>query len=539
MTFFKQIHADNKIFWHDLKKFFRRYFDELKQDRLLWWTFLFVMAGGIGLRIFFLIERPVGYDELDAYKYFARRSLKHVLSDYGQATNHIFHTFVEHVFHKALGSSHYIVLRLPAFLAGTFGFILTYFVGRVVTKDKWAGLLATVLVGISSLYICYSANARGYSMVTLFFLCLVLLGHYLLGRQNFVAWRWFVLLAAFSFYTTPSAIYGVVTIFVWMFVSAVFFKTSALPKQIAGRLFWAFLAIAALTAFLYSPVFVRVVVRDGGTLSGLIFFQLLQEKLSYPQLLQTFFNTTLKEYFTFFHLGFSVWMVVLHLTGALAGLAYGSKISNQAVVLWLTALVVAVVFSFAQRIILYARFFTPLVQVYFFVAAFGLCILVRWLAARFKKAHAAPLLAFTAIFLLTVNAAELLVNPKRVYYDSRVVDAAKLFPFLKSVLKPDDLIFMNASTGWEEEVFDYYLELYHIPNKHFSFMSSQKFDWNTLNGDIYLVEFDNKDNCFKYYHCESVYPKEVLISVLPADRYTPPLPLTHLPYTNIYQLKKQ
>jgi hypothetical protein len=44
--------------------------------------------------------------------------------------------------------------------------------------------------------------------------------------------------------------------------------------------------------------------------------------------------------------------------------------------------------------------------------------------------------------------------PEKIYYDSRIVDARNIMPFLSAHIQPGDVIVYDAMGSWQAEVFN-------------------------------------------------------------------------------------
>lgn len=90
------------------------------------------------------------------------------------------------------------MIRLPAFIAGVLVVPASYLAARVL-YNKRAALLAAALVASSSYLVEYSANARGYSMICLFFMLLPALAAYIIRTWSPGVWLPFAVLSVMGF----------------------------------------------------------------------------------------------------------------------------------------------------------------------------------------------------------------------------------------------------------------------------------------------------------------------------------------------------
>jgi Dolichyl-phosphate-mannose-protein mannosyltransferase len=198
-----------------------------------------------GLRLAYL-GQPVRYDEAFSYTEFASRPLYYALSFYPEPNNQLFHTLLVHLSTGLFGNELW-ALRLPAFVAGVLLVPATYAVGRLLYGRR-AALLAACLVAVSSVLVEYSTNARGYTLLCLFFLVGLALAAYLVRTGSAAALLLLAISLALGFYTIPTMLYGFATLLVWLAWSG--------PGR--GRPGWAMLAAlvvatALLALVLYLP----------------------------------------------------------------------------------------------------------------------------------------------------------------------------------------------------------------------------------------------------------------------------------------------
>jgi hypothetical protein len=218
---------------------------------------IFLILGGItliGLILRLLdINKSIAYDEAYTFIHFASRPFKHILADYSAPNNHIFHTILVGIAYRLFGGQPW-VLRLPAFIAGISMAPAMYITARRFFSSPQA-LAASGLIAVTPLFINYSVNGRGYTMLVLFALLLANFAGILVIRQSKPALIAFTLTAALGFYTIPIFLYPMAGISSWVVVTYLFGKES---REIKLRKLGMFLGICTLSLFLtiilYSPV---------------------------------------------------------------------------------------------------------------------------------------------------------------------------------------------------------------------------------------------------------------------------------------------
>ena len=200
-----------------------------------------------------LIAKPIQYDEAYTFIFYASRSLNNILANYSAPNNHIFHTILVAVAYRLLGASPWI-LRLPALVAGTLTVPAAYIAARRFFSCPQA-LAAAAALAVTPGLIAYSANGRGYTMVTLFALLLANFAGILVQRQGKSALAAYAITGALGFYTIPIFLYPMAGISLWVAVTYMTDADSWRDRMQRLAVFLVTCALAGLlTLVLYSPV---------------------------------------------------------------------------------------------------------------------------------------------------------------------------------------------------------------------------------------------------------------------------------------------
>jgi Dolichyl-phosphate-mannose-protein mannosyltransferase len=194
------------------------------------------------------LDQPIRLDEKLTYVHFASRPWLVALSDYSMPNNHIFHTLLVKLSTGMMGFS-LLSLRLPAFIAGVLVVPATYVAVRLLYGAPSA-LIATALVAGSQEMIDYATNGRGYSLMTLAFVTLVIIAARLQTSPSMKKWLAFVIVATLGLWTIPVMLLPLGAVATWLAASAVRRKASRDLRQLGAAL----LATAGLTGLCYAPV---------------------------------------------------------------------------------------------------------------------------------------------------------------------------------------------------------------------------------------------------------------------------------------------
>ena len=224
----------------------------LRTDGGWHWLALFgVVAAGVCLRLYYL-SLPMRYDESATFMWYASQPFYVALSKYTAPNNHIFNTLLIHLSSQLFGDSIYSI-RLPALLAGIALVPVSYLTFRYL-YDKQTGLFTAGLVACSSFLVQYSTNARGYTLVALFFLLMLLCLARLRERREPACWLLVAVFGALAMYTILSSLYVLTIAAAWWLLSGLrgpgsFWERIQLKQALAASL-----AMVALTLILYTPV---------------------------------------------------------------------------------------------------------------------------------------------------------------------------------------------------------------------------------------------------------------------------------------------
>lgn len=229
-----------------------RMLDVIREKDVLPILFIILLVGLV-LRVLFLFS-PIRYDEAYTFTVFAVRPTGFILSDYHVPNNHILHSLLVRASYLLFGSG-LAAVRLPAFLAGVCLVPATYLLGRMLF-NKVAGWIGAGLVAVSSLLVEFSTNARGYMLVTLFFVVLLGAAFYLKNHKNLAAWSLMVLAGILGMYTIPIFVYPLGMVYAWLLLTGLVgdIGKAYTKKVFLGWLVLSGLIVVGIVLLLYTPV---------------------------------------------------------------------------------------------------------------------------------------------------------------------------------------------------------------------------------------------------------------------------------------------
>jgi len=415
---------------------------------------------GFYLRIIDL-NQSIAYDEAYTFIHFASRPFKHILADYSAPNNHIFHTILVGIAYRLFGGEAW-VLRLPAFSAGILMIPAMYITARRFFA-QYQALVAAGLVAVIPLFINYSVNGRGYTMLVLFALLQANFAGILVVRRSKPALIAFTLTAALGFYTIPIFLYPMAGISLWVVLTYLFTKEPR-PEKLRrlGEFLGACLLAGLLTLVLYSPV-----ILFGSGLSSILGNEIVKS-LRWSTFVENLDPRLLKAW--------NKWMIgigpifeYVFLGGFLLSVLFYRKVSNQKLILPLQVFLVL-----AVAVLLVLQRVSPLPRIWIYLEAFYLMFAAAglvWLLELSLRKMAGP--AFTGrMFSLGIPLAFLAAftgmliaraqNP--VYRDLDLLPEAYAADYIATHLTLEDTI---VATGPVDIQTAYYLSLHGISFERF------------------------------------------------------------------------
>jgi uncharacterized membrane protein len=309
-----------------------------------------------------LLRRPMGTDEAASFLYYASKPLVVGLTIYGSPNNHLLHTALMHAAWRLFGT-HEWALRLPAFAFGIALVPLTYFAARSLVGE--GGLMASAFVAAAPIFVDYSTDGRGYTMLCAFTLAALLAMLRVVRTQNPVATGLFAIHVALGAFAVPAMIYPFAMFVAWrprkMFAGAILAGVATLI------LYLPVLAVSGVAAITANP-YVR----------PLPFDRFIAE---FPRAVAAMWTS---------------WMTAIPvILQIVIGIAFVAGVVRARVTLWLGAIAVLALLAL-QRVIPFTRVWLPFAILFVITASAAL----PW--RRWEPLAAAVLFAVLAIAACTV-----------------------------------------------------------------------------------------------------------------------------------------
>jgi hypothetical protein len=230
----------------------RATWDWLYQRAALEKTLLWVLAMtvvGTAVRCYFLAQ-PMRYDEAYTFNNFVDRGLTGLFY-YPLPNNHVLYTLLARVSVEMFGG-HPAAIRLPALMASLCTVPLTFWVSRLVTRDRSGGYLAGALAAVFPFLVLYGTMARGHSLLILLTLGLAVLAFRLTERPSPELCFLIALTVSAGLLVMPSFALAAVGILSWALVTLVW--NGHRPAAVAKRVLMPCGVLTVLlTAWFYTP----------------------------------------------------------------------------------------------------------------------------------------------------------------------------------------------------------------------------------------------------------------------------------------------
>lgn len=363
---------------HDTVRMWQNFYLSCKSKGYLA-AVLGVIIAAIFVRILFL-SMPMGHDEAYTVVVFSWRPWLGVISDYHLPNNHIFHSILVKLSSSMLGTTPWAV-RFPAFLAGILCVPAGYLVARQM-YNRISALLSAGLIAALPMFIDYSANARGYSLYTLFALILFGLAIYLSKHKNLSGWILFVFFSILGFYTVPFMLYPFGAACFWLLASAVVRETQPAYSSVTNLVKYLVIAgmVTGITVVvLYSPILIF------GTGLNSLLGNSFVARLSWAEFWPTF-GERIRSTWVEWNYDVPVMVQMVLGGGTLLSVIIHSKISRLKVPAQITTLVWLLGILVIQRPDPLARLWTFLIPFWLIWAGGGLVVPLTKLRLPWNKA---------------------------------------------------------------------------------------------------------------------------------------------------------
>lgn len=419
-----------------------------QQDKIHFTALLFVLIYSIVIRINFILQ-PIRYDEAFTYIMYASKPLQFSLSAYYLPNNHLFHTILVH-FTSILFGNDLWALRLPALISGILIIPASYISARLL-YDRQTGLLTASLVSSSSILIEYSTLARGYALVCLFFLLMVIAGIYLIDNNKMSMWYFFITISVLGLFTVPIMLYPFGIIILWLYLFSIYPDKSHSAIDFR-RLTISIIIIIFCTALLYSPV---LIVSGFKSLFANRF--VISRSWSF---LFSHFPGSMVSVWDQWNRDIPLFIKYILAAGFIMGTVFHRQLSRYRIPLILPVVLFILPVIIVQRVVPYTRVWLFLLPLYFIIACAGISYAVNCL--KIKNKYHTPIFVTFAVIVLSISSITA-IRSQSIYKSNEsgiLNDAEQITLFLKKYLEHEDVVYAICPSDFP---LLYYFQKYEVP----------------------------------------------------------------------------
>ncbi len=389
------------------------------------------------IRVLFL-DMPMRLDEATTFNEFVLQPWRATLGKYWATNNHPLHSVFAKLVVDMLGREPWVV-RIPAFVSGVLVVPATFLVVARMFSRR-AAWFAAIAVTILPVFILFSANARGYSLVVLFMLLqwLALRDALIHGRR--ASWVLVALLGALGVYTHLTMAYAYAGNAAWALLWSARQRDGARRRVVA--LVASGVASVAIAVVLYLPFVyisgIRALVANENV-SATSFASFTR---AFPILLSRIGAS--------WGMGLPPWMAAACGIVAAIALLDGARARTAERALPMVSTLVVLALLLATL-----RVPPPRAVLYLLPGILGAVGgLIDRIASRLPRAQAVGVWAFAAVPLLTIGVSHVTRQPVRMRQETGwMPEARPIFDRLQESIQPGDAI---ASTFLPRDILRYY-----------------------------------------------------------------------------------
>ncbi len=458
--------------WERSREYFHRLFTAIKEFAILFrqdaWFFFhsvrdgwarqsrveLLALGGLMLAAIVLrfsqLNAPLLADEAYTYNAFASGSLWQTVSDYHLPNNHVLLSIMINILTHLFGN-HVWLIRLPTMVAGVLMVPAGYVLARKL-YGRSAAFLSAALITVFPILIMYSVWARGYGIISLVTLLILIIGDDVGKNKNRFAWFLLIILSTAGFYTVPIMLFPFGALYLWLFLSWAVGDLGAYRSRLDFIGYWLTtgFASALLTVFLYVPILITDYDR--------FFHNQFIAPVGWNELPASLADG-LRMMWLDWTSAIPGWIIMIGTAGLIASLVLHKKISRQRIPLPIAFLVWIVALIVIRRPDMNARSWLFLAAPLLIWSAGGIAGLLELISASFRrKVHLAEIVA--GVVVISVFVSGVLAIPGIPARWSRKSGIETAVLYLKDNLREGDIV--NASSN-SLSIIRYYFNVYDIP----------------------------------------------------------------------------
>ena len=452
-----RVQAKAQHYWQQMCGNFKDFWSDMLRPGFAWWEWVIlvvlVLLAFAGSWVW--VEKPMQHDESYTFIAFAQRSLVNIISDYHLPNNHVLNSILIHLLYKAFGNPSPVIVRLPSLLAGVICVPLAFIWARK-QYGAFAALVAAGFVGYLPWLKLQSTNGRGYMLMAMFTLLMLILAERVRVKKDWFAWVLLIFATVLNFYTLPIALYPFGIIGLWLFLSALW---GDIAPEYGG--FWRFfrylvvygLVSGILVFLLYSPIFLF------GSGWDSFFNNPFVESLSWQGFLQTL-PIRLGETIHDWQLDIPMWFSIVLGVGVLLSVIFHKQGKSGKIPMQLCVLLALTLIFIVQRPNPWTRVWTYLLPMVLTWAVAGWFLAVRGLVQKDEKRTLPNRILFTVLMLVLLGLSVQHVARNMQYLHGEKGQEEMIALELQPLITADDIVL--TSSGFEP-AFWYYFDRVGIP----------------------------------------------------------------------------
>ncbi len=470
-------------YWQQMSADFKTFWSSLLHPHFAWWEWailvVLVLLAFAGSWIW--VEKPMQHDESYTFIAFSERSFVNIISDYHLPNNHVLNSILIHVLYKAFGNPSPVIVRLPSLLAGVICVPLAFVWARK-QYGRYTALVAAGFVGYLPWLKLQSTNGRGYMLMAMFTLLMLILAERVRENKDWFAWILLIFATVLNFYTLPIALYPFGIISLWLCLSALW---GDMAPEYGG--FWRFfrylvvygLISGVLVFLLYSPIFLF------GSGWDSFFNNPFVESLGWQAFLQTL-PIRLGETIRDWQLDIPTWFSIVLGIGVALSVIFHKQGKSGKVPMQFSVLLALTLIFIVQRPNPWTRVWTYLLPMVLTWAAAGWFLAVHGLVQKDEKRGLPDriLLAVSMVVLLGLSVQHIAQNTQYLHGEKGQEETVTLE--LQPLITADDIVLTSSGFG---PAFWYYFDMLGMPQTTIV-NPDIKSDWQNL----YLVVDDRYDD---------------------------------------------
>jgi len=425
------------------------------------------------------LTQPIRQDEASTFFSYIHKGFPYFFI-YDRPNNHVLHSILSAMSTSIFGFN-LVAIRLTAFISGILCIPTTYLICKRIFHKK-SGLLASYLLAVSPVFILYSTMARGYTLITLFTLLLILSVHSYLNTKSKIYLIVTSFVASLGIFTIPVMIFPISGIYLYITLRKIL-NNESLYKIFKECLVPLVFFTSFFTFLFYTPVLfftndIDLIINNSIIKSQPfdIFITSLDSHLI--SVVDNLFRKSLPLW-----IKYSIWfLIIISIVFLIAERKYNKLL------LIISIIIGIIIILFLKRKVPYARIYLFLLPLIFIYADLGFTLIMRLFTRSIRLVVMSIITIFFLLFSihLSINYNISEERDTGIAPDSKQI-AKMLIPYIKS---GDKIIGTKLVT----QSIRFYIKLYGI--QYLPHIYAKRTD-KSIHHHFYIVSKDYKESMKK------------------------------------------